>query len=96
MYYCSRNFHLKRWNQHQVLCKAISQLVTNRKEKIYKAGIYNTTLVPSERDKIIQLIGEKGRLNCKINAIKTMVLLDTGAQVSLIIFFLISNAWYLT
>ena len=28
-----------------------------------------------------------------INGIKTMVLLDTGAQASLIIFLLISNAW---
>ena len=91
--YCSRNLQFKGWNQHQVLCKAISRLFTKSKENIHKAGVYNTTLVPSERDRVVQLIGEKCLFNCKINGIKTMVLLDTGAQVSLIIFLLTSNAW---
>ena len=88
VYYCSRSCQLKGWKQHQVLCKAISQLVTERKEKMHKAGVYSTTLAPSERDEVVQLTGEKCLLDCKMNGIKTKVLLDRGAQVSLI-----SKAW---
>ena len=79
---------MEEWKQHQVLCKAISQLVTERKEKMHKAGVYNTTLAPSERDEVVQLTGEKCLLDCKMNGIKIKVLLDRGAQVSLI-----SKAW---
>ena len=46
MYYCIRNCQLKRWKQHQVLCKAKSQLVTESKEKINQAGVYSTILAP--------------------------------------------------
>ena len=56
VYYCSKSCQLKSWKQHQVLCKAISQLVVERKVKIHKAGVYNTTLVPSESDQVVQLI----------------------------------------
>ena len=55
---------------------------------MHKAGVYNTTLAPSERDEVVQLTGEKCLLDCKMNGIKTKVLLDRGAQVSLI-----SKAW---
>ena len=72
------------WKQHQVFCKTVSQLVTERKKKIHKAGVYSTTLALSERDQVVQLIGEKYFLNFKMNGIKTKVLLDTGALVSLI------------
>ena len=58
VYYCSKSCQLKGWKQHQVFCKAISQLVTERKEKLHKAGVYKSALVPSERDQMIQLIGE--------------------------------------
>ena len=84
VYYCSRSCQLKGWLQHQVLCKAISQLVIERKEKIHQAGVYGTTIAPSERDQVVQLIGEKCLFNCKMNGTKTKVLHDTGAQLSLI------------
>ena len=79
---------MKGWKQHQVLCKIISQLLIERKEKPHKAGVYNRTLALSDRDQVIELIGEKYLLNRKMNGIKTKVLLDTGAQV-----LLISKAW---
>ena len=41
-------------------------------------------MAPSQRDQVVQLIGEKCLLNCKMDGSKTKVLLDTGAQVSLI------------
>ena len=46
----SRTSQLKGWKQHQVVCEPISQLGTERKEKIHKTGIYNTILTLSERD----------------------------------------------
>ena len=79
---------MKGWKQRQVFCKVISQLVTERTEKIHKAGVYSKTLAPSERDQVVQLIAEKCPLNWKMNGIKTKVLFDTKAQVSLI-----SKAW---
>ena len=47
-------------------------------------NIYNTTLPPSEQDQLVQLFGEKCQASCKMNALATHVLLDTGAQVSLL------------
>ena len=49
-----------------------------------KTGIYNTTLPPSEQDQAVQLIGEKCQVACKINDVATQVLLDTGAQMSVL------------
>ena len=46
VYYCTKSFQLEGWKHNQVLFKAISKLVTERKEKIDKAGVYNTALVP--------------------------------------------------
>ena len=50
LYYCSKSCQLKEWKQHQVLCKTISQLITERKEKLHKADVYNTTLALPEKD----------------------------------------------
>ena len=49
-----------------------------------KTGIQNTTLPRSEQDQVVQLIGEKCHVVCKTNDVATPVLLDTGAQVSLL------------
>ena len=49
-----------------------------------KTGIYNRTLPPSEQDQVVQLIGEKCHVACKMNDVVTQFLLDTGAQMSLL------------
>ena len=84
VYYCSKKSQLKGWKQHNTVCDAISQLKVNRKASVSKIGIYNTALPPSEQDQVVQLIGENCRVACKMNDVTTQVLLDTGAQVSLV------------
>ena len=49
-----------------------------------KIGIYITNLPLSEQDQVVQLIGEKCQMACKMNDVVTQVLLGTGAQVSLL------------
>ena len=49
-----------------------------------KIGIYNATLPPSQQDQVVQLNGEKYQVACNMNDLVTQVLLDTGAQVSLL------------
>lgn len=48
-----------------------------------KLAVYNTSLIPSGREKVVQLIGEK-HVNSKMNDIQKKVLLETGTQVSLV------------
>ena len=66
-YYYSKIYQLKGWKHHQVLREARRQLVTERKEKIHKAAVYNTALLPPERDQVVPLIGEKCLFNFKMN-----------------------------
>ena len=66
-YYYSKIYQLKEWKHHQVLCEARRQLITERKEKIDKAAVSNTALLPPERDQVVQLIGEKCLFNFKMN-----------------------------
>ena len=49
-----------------------------------KTGIYNITLRPPKEDQVVQLIDEKCQVAWKMNDVATQVLLDTGAQVSLL------------
>ena len=84
VYYCGKSCQLKGWKQHKTVCHAINQLKVDRKASVYKTGIYNTTLPPSEQNQVVQLIGEKCRIACKMNDVVTQVLLDTGAQVPLL------------
>ena len=56
----------------------------DRKDSVNKIGIYNATLPPSQQDQVVQLNGEKYQVACNMNDLVTQVLLDTGAQVSLL------------
>ena len=47
-----------------------------------KREIYSTTLPRSEQDQVVQVIGEKCQVACKINDVARQILFDTGAQVS--------------
>ena len=81
---CNKNCQVKGWKQYKTVCDAISQFKVDRKVSVYKTGIYSTTLPWSEQDQVVQLIGEKCQVACKINDVARQVLFDTGAQVSLL------------
>ena len=84
VYYCSKSCQLKGWKQHKTVCDAISHLKVDRKASVCKIGIYITNLPLSEQDQVVQLIGEKCQMACKMNDVVIQVLLGTGAQVSLL------------
>ena len=46
--------------------------------------MFNSHLTPLEHQKIAKLIGQKCEINCSLEGTESKVLLDTGAQVSLI------------
>ena len=84
----AKDSQLKGWKQHKTACDAIIQLKVDKSASACKTGIYNTPLPPSEQDQVLQLIGEKCQVACKMNDVVTQVLLVTGAQVSLL-----SHTW---
>ena len=73
VYYCSKSCQLKGWKQHKTVCDAISQLKVDRKASVCKIGIYITNLPLSEQDQVVQLIGEKCQMACKMNDVVTQV-----------------------
>ena len=81
---CNKSCQVKGWKQYKTVCDAISQFKVDRKVSVYKTRIYSTTLPWSEQDQVVQLIGEKCQVACKINDVARQVLFDTGAQVSLL------------
>ena len=53
--------------------------------------VYPTKLTPKEQTKIAKLIGHKCTMLCRINGVEIKVLLDTGAQVSIISYQDVNN-----
>ena len=70
--------------QHQTLCQSISDLQQQHREKILKAGTYSTTLTVNGNRAVTSLLGERHLLNCYLNDQPSTLLLDSGAQFSII------------
>ena len=67
-----------------MLCKSICQLQQQHKDKIYKAGSYQTSCSMKKKSQIVKLVGDKCIIECNVNNVSIPVLMDTGAQVSII------------
>eukprot|EP00794_Sanderia_malayensis_P006740 gene6740-7500_t len=78
------------WSGHKNICQAIAQSSRNRNydDKIIGDSeddfFYSSHLTPKTHQKIAKLIGEKCVMECTLDNIAMTVLLDTGAQVSII------------
>ena len=59
-------------------------MVNIKRKKPYKSGSYSTNLTPKEKKKVAELIGDNCLIQCRLNQRETSVLLDTGAQASII------------
>ena len=66
------------------MCKAISTLTEQRQNKVFKRGSYTVNLSTKQKNKVTGLIVEKSLIKVLLNNKLSSVLLDTGAQVSVI------------
>eukprot|EP00794_Sanderia_malayensis_P003899 gene3899-4443_t len=90
--YCGKRCQVSAWNQHKTLCIAIQKVSTKRIESDVgpslvdadNSDVYATYITPREKAKVAKLIGNKCIIFCRLNGVETPVLLDTGAQVSII------------
>ena len=84
VHFCNKMCQEKGSKAHDRLCSAIVQLKKEHNNKVYKAGSYSTCCSIRDKPRVANLIGEKCLLNCFLNGHASSVLVDTGAQVSMI------------
>ena len=72
------------WEDHRSLCKSIKLLADEEKVRIDQSCRFESHLSPTQKNKLVRLVGEKCNINCTINNVNSEVLWDTGSQVSLI------------
>ena len=82
VFYCSKDCQRAAWSSHKQICKAIQHLQHKEEEKLEKNTTFNDILPKDIAT--ANLIGDKCIIECKLNSIVSNVLIDSGAQVSLI------------
>ena len=81
--YCSMECQKAQWQEHKLLCQAISQL-SNSESREFKDPACVSHLTPTEHAKAIDLIAKKCMVKYLLNDCEVDMLWDTGAQVSII------------
>ena len=74
----------KHWPNRRNLCQSIAALEEQRQERIDQSCLFNSSLSQHGREKVVGLVGEKCLVKCIANKNATVMLLDTGAQVSIV------------
>ena len=89
--YCSKECQKKYWPNHKNLCQSIEALEEQRQERIDQSCLFNSNLSQHGREKevgFVGFVGEKCLVKCTSKCIAdknpTVMLLDTGAQVSVV------------
>ena len=82
--YCGRECQLQHREEHKVLCNAIQYLQNDLVEKVKQACTFASHITPQQRNKLVNLIGERCLVDCEIGGSKTEALWDTGSQVCLV------------
>ena len=90
--YCGKRCQASAWEHHKPICEAIQILSRDfgkstsesRLTDAENENVFSTHITPKEKTKVAKLIGKKCIVLCKLNGVETPVLLDTGAQVSII------------
>ena len=82
--YCSKKCQKERWADHKKLCEAISFLERQGRQKLANIGTFVSHIDPQKHDKLIKLVGNRCLLDCRIDGQKTQPLFDSGAQVSIL------------
>ena len=90
--YCGKECQVSAWRQHKPICDSLQTLSKDFQESVVElsltdaenGNVYATHVTPKEKARVAKLIGSKSVVLCKLNGVETPVLLDTGAQVSII------------
>ena len=88
--YCSKKCQKAQWNEHKIICSAISELSKRlfTEEKglgdSNDANVFASHVSPKKHAKISKLVGKKCIVKCCLNETKLEALWDTGSQVSVI------------
>ena len=69
---------------HRQICDSIVMLTKTEQERKRTAGMYGANLSMKEQTQMARLIGSKCNINCNLESVPTVALLDTGAQVCMI------------
>ena len=77
--YCSKRCQREQWESHEVLCSSIHQLSTQGAKE---ETMFSSHLLPSERRKLVRLIGKRCEVKCRLSGVETKGLWDTGAMPS--------------
>ena len=80
--YCSKECQRTCWEDHKIICESIKKLSEDITEQ--RPTIFLSHITASNRNKLVKLIGEKCEIDGEISNVKTRVLWDTGAMVSLV------------
>ena len=84
LYFCGKNCQIQSWKDHKQVYKTIATLTAQRQEEVFSRGSYTVNLFTKQKRKVSGLIGEEYLLKFLLNNKLSLVLLDTGTQVSLI------------
>ena len=84
VYFCGKNCQIQSWKDNKQVCKAIFTLTAQRQKGVLKRASYTVNLSTKQKHKVTRLIGGKWLIKVLLNNKLPSVLLDTGAQVSVI------------
>lgn len=84
--YCSHTCRKRAWPKHKQLCQKVKLLEAGSSGKVTVNELKGNvlSLAPKLKNKIARLVGSKCVVQTTLNNVKTDVLWDTGAQVSLL------------
>ena len=82
--YCSKQCQIKHWNSHKPLCYAIKEAEIHFDKYYTPKTMHNSHLTPKNYKKIVDVVGKRCIISCKIDEICCSALWDTGAQVSMV------------
>ena len=82
--YCSKVCQIEHWRSHKEICVAIKQAESYFDAVYLPKTMYMSHLTHHNHKKLVNLVGEKCLINCKLDETNCQALWDTGAQVSMV------------
>ena len=84
VYFCGDICGERGVEDNRVLCTSIPLLMKQRKDKIFSSGSYETKSSMKDKPTIANLVGDKCILQCGTKNVNIPILIDKGAQGSII------------
>jgi len=82
--YCSNLCKNRDYANHNKLCDAIHKLSKQERMKLEQLGQYQSHYTPRKQNKLVNLVGKRSVIRCFANDVKTEMMWDTGANISVI------------